>query len=212
MGPFIFQANAAFGMRAKILGFLAVFVAFFAVLPSVGQDGPQVPHAKPYVDPDAYAIYAVLLTAQREKFVVIESEMQYLPSVEESGIKGGPEFTKVWGAALADYVDKFHQEWTLTHDLPLDVPYELVTKAQIGALFKSSVWSGWQDFARRYPGARGYYWFSAVGFNAEKTHAIVQMNNLCGGLCGGGSPHFLEKVDGKWRVVKVTAEYSVWAS
>ena len=50
MGPFIFQANGGFRMRAKILGLLAVFVAFFAVLPSVGQDGPQVPHAKPYVD------------------------------------------------------------------------------------------------------------------------------------------------------------------
>jgi hypothetical protein len=63
---------------AKILGFMAAFVAFFAVLPSIGQDGPQVPHAKPYVDSDAYAIYAVLLTAQKEKFFVIESEMQRL--------------------------------------------------------------------------------------------------------------------------------------
>jgi hypothetical protein len=197
---------------AKILGFLAVFVAFFAVLPSVGQDGPQVPHAKPYVDPDAYAIYAVLLTAHMENFFVIESEMQYLPSVKESGIKGGPEFTKVWGAVLADYVDKFHQKWTLTHDLPLDVPYELVTKAEIGTLFKSTVTSGWQNFTGRYPGARGYYSFSAVGFNEEKTHAIVQMNNLCGSLCGYGSPHFLEKVDGKWREIKVTAKYSFWVS
>jgi hypothetical protein len=188
-----------------------VFIAFLITVPSIaGQETLSAPRTKPYVDPDAYSVYAALLASQGEKSYVIEPEMDYTPDAKTSGIQGRPEFTKVWGDALDDYVDKLHVARTLTHDIPLEAPYELVPKNDIEVLFKSSVLKGWREFNTRHPGARGFYWFSAVGFDKNKTHAVVFMNNRCGGMCGQGSPRILEKVDGKWREAKVDVDYSVW--
>ena len=197
-----------------MLRFIITFVILFIAVPHVAsqQSESAAVVAQPHVDPDAYQIYAVLLAAQSEKFYVIRSEMTYGPDVTESGIKGAREFTKVWGTALADYVAKLHEKRMLNRDFPLDVPYKVVAPAEITELFKSSVENGWRAFGAQYPGARGYYWFSPVGFDKTKTHAILQMNNACGGLCGYGSPHFLEKTSGKWHEVTVKATFSVWAS
>lgn len=57
----------------------------------------------------------------------------------------------------------------------------------------------WDQFYSRYPDSGGYVVFSAVGFNETKTRALVYIAHYCGNLCGGGSHHFMEKVDGRWR-------------
>ena len=111
-----------------MLRFIITFVILFIAVPHVAsqQSESTAVVAQPYVDPNAYQIYAVLLAAQSEKFYVISSEMTYGPDVTESGIKGAREFTKVWGAALADYVAKLHEKRMLNRDFPLDVPYKVV--------------------------------------------------------------------------------------
>ena len=45
----------------------------------------------------------------------------------------------------------------------------------------------------------GHIQMSAVGFDPAGTRAMVHMAYLCGGLCGGGNLHLLEKVNGGWR-------------
>jgi hypothetical protein len=192
---------------------IAVLVLFVAVREVPGQDAaPTAVAAVPYEDPDAYAIYAVLLTSNNEKVFVIQPEVAYGPDVSDTSIKGGTKFKRVWGAALTDYIAKFHQKRILTPDFAQGFPYRFVTRSELSALNTGKVEESWKNFAAHYPGARGYYYFSAVGFDKRKTHAIVEMNNSCGGLCGYGRPYFLQKKHGKWREVKVDAEYSAWAS
>ena len=48
----------------------------------------------------------------------------------------------------------------------------------------------------------GTYFVSPVGFDRSKTHAIVRINYICGGTCGGGEYHLLEKSDDGWKEVK----------
>ena len=43
---------------------------------------------------------------------------------------------------------------------------------------------------------------SAVGFNLDKTVAIVAAESDCGPLCGSGGMSFLRKVDGAWHEFK----------
>ncbi len=59
---------------------------------------------------------------------------------------------------------------------------------------------GWARFYKKYPKARGIVTFSRVGFNQERTQALVSVSYSCGGLCGQGNFIFLQMKEGKWAV------------
>lgn len=165
-----------------------------------------------YADKDAYLIYAILLESNKSSSFVIQSETDSWPlaNPKNVGIKGDRSFHKEWGPALKDFASQFHNPRLLTRDIPIEGPYELVSQRTLTSIFKST--GGWNTFYERYPSSGGVFSFSAVGFDAQRVHAIVQMNHSCGGLCGYGQPHFFEKKDGKWQEVSVNASISAWAS
>jgi hypothetical protein len=204
----------------KLHRFFITVVILFVAMPHVsGQNSTTTEVAAvPYEDPDAYAVYSVLLASQNGKFFVIQSELEYFPNGSSSGVEGGAEFKKLWGVAVEDYVRQFRQKRSLVRNFSLDAPYQLLPKAEIMLAFKlppgttPQPGEGWVKFYSKYPEARGYYYLSAVGFDENKTHAIVQMNNWCGMLCGGGYSHFFEKVDGNWHEITVKASIRGWAS
>ena len=111
---------------------------------------------------------------------------------------------------LKDFTDQLRTPRSLTRNIPTQAAYELVSEQKILAIFKSE--RMWEAFYELYPLSGGYYRFSPVGFNPQKTHAIVNMNHHCGMLCGSGEPHFFEKVRGKWREVSVNATTTMWVS
>jgi hypothetical protein len=194
--------------------FLAALLVF-GLAPARASQQESVAHietaAKPYDDPDAYAIYAILLAHNKDSSFVMKAETESYGKVtpEGPGIKGDRRFHKVWGDALNDYAKRYFSPSLLMRSISISTPYELVSTEKVQAIFESG---GWEEFYKSYPLSRGMYWFSAVGFGRHKTHAIVQMNYQCGGLCGKGEPHFFEKKDGKWREVRVTATVTVWVS
>ena len=53
---------------------------------------------------------------------------------------------------------------------------------------------------------------SAVGFNVDKTLALVYVGHSCGGLCGGGSYHLLKKAGEKWVESPWKGVSCSWAS
>jgi hypothetical protein len=67
------------------------------------------------------------------------------------------------------------------------------------------------DVFARFPGGR-LVAFSAVGFNPERTRAMVAMQNNCvppwepgtpsGNVCHDGEHISLEKKDGRWNIVR----------
>lgn len=56
------------------------------------------------------------------------------------------------------------------------------------------------DFDARFPNNFGYFVVSHVGLNLDKTEALLYVDHLCSGLCGGGSYFLMHKVNGAWHV------------
>jgi hypothetical protein len=68
---------------------------------------------------------------------------------------------------------------------------------------------GWDLFKKNHAGASGIVTFSAVGFDRDGTHALVNVSYLCWSHCGNGSFYILEKKDGEWTV---SQEIGTWIS
>jgi hypothetical protein len=97
--------------------------------------------------------------------------------------------------ALDDYFKVNTKTWLLQRTFTLPKPYELVTSDEIKAMFPSSFRGG------RF----GELWLelSAVGFNADKTQAVVYMEHFCTAdcCCADGRSFVLQKQNGKWEVL-----------
>jgi hypothetical protein len=57
------------------------------------------------------------------------------------------------------------------------------------------------DFEARFPNNMGYFVVSHVGLNLNKTEALLYVDHLCPGLCGGGGYVLMRKANGVWHVV-----------
>src|SRR5215813_7637139 len=164
-----------------------------------------------YTDDDAYQVYAALLRSQKQSFFVIDSQLRGWPDTKakDLGIKGDRRFRQVWAAVMDDYANQNRKDRILVRHIPIDTTYELLAGSKI--LKPETGNPGWEGFYERYP-AGGFYSFSAVGFNQQRTRAIVWMYYACGELCGTGTYHFLEKSGGIWREVFVKAELMMMIS
>ena len=164
--------------------------------------------AEPYLDEDAYQVFSALLSRPKPnipgKTLIIQQET--VPHLQDPSDKfpEGPEacvFPDVvlkFKDAIADYNRVNQKRWLLQRNFKTDDSYELVTSDTLKLLFSHGDWDG---FYKRYPGSHGVISLSAVGFNREKTLAILYGGTACGGLCGSWSFQLLEKVDGKWKTV-----------
>jgi hypothetical protein len=68
---------------------------------------------------------------------------------------------------------------------------------------------GWRTFYRRYPKVGGILTLSRVGFNNEKTAALLYAGTQSDWLAGAGYLIMFEKQSDKWVVTK---RVSVWIS
>jgi hypothetical protein len=100
-----------------------------------------------------------------------------------------------------------------THPAPLrprfqlSLPYELVEKAEIDAIFQNNGW--WTDYYKKYADSQGFLTVSRIGFSADEKQALFYSANGCGGKCGAGTYVVMGKVGANWRVVK---EILMWVS
>ena len=58
----------------------------------------------------------------------------------------------------------------------------------------------WRQFNQRFPGAGGFYEFSAIGFDATRSTALLYTSHSCGSLCGSGNLVTLRRTGGRWQV------------
>src|SRR5262249_24306901 len=117
-----------------------------------------------------------------------------------------------WKPVLDDFKSENASTRTLSERFQLPVPYSLVDREAIMQPFQDAGVGGWGRFYTRYPASGGYIEVSAVGFDEGRTRAMVYVAHHCGGLCGGGTHHFVEKVEGRWRPATLDISNCVWAS
>jgi hypothetical protein len=103
------------------------------------------------------------------------------------------EQTAIYLPLIQDYVAKNRRKHVL--ERKFDLPeYSLVGFGQM-------------------PGVSVTFEVSTVGFNGDRTRALVYVGHHCGSLCGGGGYHLLVKKGGKWQIDQEYRGMScVWGS
>jgi len=74
--------------------------------------------------------------------------------------------------------------------------------AAVGNLF-------WTRFREDFPNFRGFARISRVGFNADRTLALLYCEKSCGGLCAEGQFMVFRLVEGNWQLL---IRRSLWVS
>jgi hypothetical protein len=196
----------------------ALAAVLAATLIRAAPAAPQPAGAKPLDDPEAYAVYAALLPNQ---WTVRHAKASILVFQQETGsyprcMPSGPLLDTEWKPVVDSYRVENERARLLQPGLPLGIPYMVVPRADITAALRevpNDQQFGWTGFYARYPNSRGYMVASVPGFDAEQRRAMVYMGHSCGGLCGGGTYHFLQKADGAWREVRLPGiTMCAWAS
>jgi hypothetical protein len=191
--------------------------AFLAMSPTL-LVMPQDSGATSVEDPEAYAVYASLLS---NEWTVRVAHAKTLVFQEETGtnwrcLPSGKPLEEDWRALVDSLRSENAKPRRLRAGFPLGTPYLVVPSADITASFHdvpNDLNFGWGGFYKRYPDSGGFMVVSAVGFDVSRKRAMVYMAHSCGSLCGGGTHHLLEKVDGAWREARLPGVSNcVWAS
>ena len=181
-----------------------VTILWLCFVLNVGAQQSGTPQA--YHDYDAYQIYVLLLPQAEasEKHSLVIEEQTSAKLQQPDGFPSGPEAcvdASVAGdfqEAIADYNRVNQQRWLLQRDFQIERPYVIASSDALKGFSKADWWG---DFYKHYPNSGGFQEMSAVGFNKERTRAIVYSGASCGKLCGDWSFHLFKKVEGAWKQV-----------
>jgi hypothetical protein len=175
-----------------VLGFSATILA----------QQPSSPEA--YTDEDAYRVYDALLPQDSSASTLVIDAETFARLSDAKSYSWGPEdcigasVAADFKDAISDYNRLNRKKWLLQRKFSIQRPYEILDSATREVLFKDD---GWKAFYQRFPNSGGTFEMSAVGFNKDKTRAVVYFGHTCGNLCGAWSFELLKKVDGQWQSV-----------
>jgi len=128
--------------------------------------------ARDYQDPEAYIVYSTILPSD---WIIRDSHAKHLVILRETRVyhmclRPEPEFEQTVGPAIKDYTRINASAWLLQDKFDTALSHELVSNEQL----KSTLGKGdWENFHAYYPDSKGFLEFSAVGFNEDKTIAVV---------------------------------------
>jgi hypothetical protein len=165
----------------------------------------ESPDPPTITDAEAYAVYASLLPDHwliqhaRATSLVFQRETSTRPMCDPIGKTDN----EVWRPVVEAFRSANAQTRAIHAGEPLGFPYAVVPAREIRAIFEYSdtAWV-WIDFLAKFPGSAGCIDVSAVGFDEQKTRAMVYLAHHCGYLCGGGRYYYLEKSEGRWQKVR----------
>ena len=79
----------------------------------------------------------------------------------------------------------------------IDVGLTRISRERIDTMFRAGRY-GWRDLQRAYPGVRFLMQVSAPAYSSDGTSALVWVDSICDGRCGGGSLLLFERKSGRW--------------
>ena len=162
--------------------------------------------SQPYEDADAYEVYSAILPLDAKgKTLVIRMQTNGY----EMCVSLSAESKEALREAISEYVKLNEKPWLLKRRFSIEKPYDLISYNELKSSVKQG---GWENFYKQHPHSGGWIELSAVGFNTDKTVAVVYMGHHCGGLCGSGSFQVLQKRDGKWRPLEENGIRCIWHS
>jgi hypothetical protein len=185
-------------------------------------EGPTVPtnqlptdDSTTVKDPDEYTVWSTVLA---KKY----ADRNYLKLVIRNRTA-----IDLWhhsehdGEAFSDLKAKNKAQSLLENNFSVKLPCILMTPEAESKLFYSTpserkdkgfiekVHSSWNQFYEEYPGAQGILTISRVGFNSDKSEAVVYIQNVANVMVASGKLFFLTKKNGTWEV---QTEEMIWFS
>ena len=193
---------------------VATSALFFVCLMLHAQANPNSQTLLHSNDPEAYKVYEALLptdwtaTVGHARRLLIQAQTG---STLDFCLKPDSESAPLLQPVFDSFVKQSKTTCLLQPNFRLSTSYELASSEDLQAFFKPG--TGWKRLAARYPdSASSFIVLSPVAFNADKTTAAVYMGHSCGGLCGEGTFHVLEKKDRIWRDMSWRGTSCAWAS
>jgi hypothetical protein len=184
-------------MTARIFSLALAFVVWRCVVLAE----PVGSH--PYEVDEAYEIYNELIPRTdtyvfSKGILIVEQRTSQQPDVSSACLtqEGSDKFAE----AIADLSRVQRTSWLLQPRFHTAKPVQLVNSETIQSLFGEGE-GGWNNFFKRYPNAGGYISLGPVGFNHDKTLAIVHVATSCRGSRDKHRFHLLQKGQGFWREV-----------
>lgn len=155
---------------------------------------------------EEYAVYLAIIGEKVKTFVVRDTTAA-ADSGEREDASLTATFKKMTPETLEDFRAKNKESSTLEKKFPTQIDYTLLSAQELKQFFEKSL--DWGGFYKKYPDSGGFWSFSRVGFSKDGAQAFVYGAHNCGGLCGEGKYYFLQKEDGKWKVIE---EDMLWIS
>jgi hypothetical protein len=203
-------SNSEVEMKNFLLPLSLVALIVLALLSSVwGAPRQSIETASPYENPDAYGVYSAVLSMGGQwddsKSLVILKELppkEWPIGSARDALHGDEEFRANFDSIFKSFDQTNKQSLFLENHFTFHKSYQLVRSAELHTAFHRTVpgvrGDGWEGFRQNFPNSAGYLIFSAVGFNPEKTIAVVFVDYRCGGLCGSARYFILQKRDKDW--------------
>jgi hypothetical protein len=201
---------AAYSCRLILLG--ATGLCLFGA-PSFA----QAPAVAPQLSDDESAVYTVLFqdlyeASKNRPIILIETTSIGVPPGLLTKVSVQGEQTTRFLARLSpetrqDYSDRNKEHARLPSPCHLAPDCVVFDVADIAPLVKND--RAWRGFMKKHPNAPGVVVVSRIGFNRDRTEAIVYVGRACGSICGEGEYVRLVKLKNSWAVDDHTV---VWLS
>ena len=165
--------------------------------------------AAPGAPTDEAAVYGAVLDhlgASSRAAVVLDSTAEARRPVGEAVQRGA-------SAELASsFAEANRAPRALPRPLPATPPVRFARRGELpffSGEANPDVEANWRRFHELFPGSGGFYEFSAIGFDAARSTAVVYVAHSCGSLCGTGSLVTLRRTAGRWQVAEAAM---LWVS
>jgi hypothetical protein len=172
---------------------------------------------------DVYAVYSSLLREHRKGFGWNECAVQREAEVENFEVEGVRPLKnkRKYNAEVQDFLVRNKAAFSIEPRFDSDIPCSVLSVPDIKAEIQK--WytpppppkPGQTVAPMPAPAPRFHhiFVFSVVGFNSDRSHALVYIGHHCGRLCGAGTLAALMKSHGKWRIdFKYKPASGVWVS
>lgn len=176
------------------------------------QAAGKVGTVPPELRDDVYAIYELVLsTAQQKNASGSESE-----TITINGKNGGregalrllkchipaPAKKAIYAELFRNFRQALQRRWVIERRFRLTMPYILTNRNDSprgdGAATHPSRHANSTDVPKNQSTIEATYILSSVGFNKDRSRALVYTSYACGPLCGEDSLNILIKINGRW--------------
>jgi len=191
----------------------ALAVLQFAMLPPV--TGQEHVYGE-LQDRDAYAIYSIValkvtgssLARPARGFSIVQVTSADKPNNLPIAQCFPANYGTAFHAAFADYTSSNETPMLLTRSFHLPTPYELVTEEELARSFpkNGNLIDDWKKFYQVHPQSSGFLRFSVIGFNRDKTKAVVSVSFTCDWLCALDTDYLLQRTKSGWHVLSAPSQ------